>query len=68
MSVTAEIASGYNIGLVSQDVQKILDKYTIPEGYTVEMKGEDESINEAMGQLLQMLALALVFMYLIRCV
>ena len=42
MSVTAEIASGYNIGLVSQDVQKILDKYTIPEGYTVEMKGEDE--------------------------
>ncbi len=65
MSVTAEIASGYNIGLVSQDVQKILDKYTIPEGYTVEMKGEDESINEAMGQLLQMLALALVFMYLI---
>ena len=29
------------------------------------MKGEDESINEAMGQLLQMLALALVFMYLI---
>ena len=65
MSVTAEIASGYNIGLVSQDVQKILDKYTIPEGDTVEMKGEDERINEAMGQLLQMLALALVFMYLI---
>lgn len=65
MSVTAEIASGYNIGLVSQDVQKILDKYNVPEGYTIEMKGEDESINEAMGQLLQMLALALVFMYLI---
>ena len=65
MSVTAEIASGYNIGLVSQDVQKILDKYNVPEGYTIEMKGEDESINEAMGRLLQMLALALVFMYLI---
>lgn len=65
MSVTAEIATGYNIGLVSQDIQKILDKYTPPEGYTIEMKGEDESINEAMGQLLQMLALALVFMYLI---
>ena len=63
--MTAEIASGYNIGLVSQDVQKILDKYNVPEGYTIEMKGEDESINEAMGQLLQMLALALVFMYLI---
>lgn len=65
MSVTAEIASGYNIGLVSQDVQDMLDQYELPEGYTVEMTGEDESINEAMEQLMLMLLLALVFMYLI---
>ena len=65
MSVTAEIASGYNIGLVSKEVQKVLDAYEMPEGYTAEMQGEDETINEAMGQLMLMLALALVFMYLI---
>lgn len=65
MSVTAEVASGYNIGLIGNEVQKIVDDYETPEGYTLEMKGEDETINEAMGQLMQMLALALVFMYLI---
>ena len=31
----------------------------------MEMKGEDETINEAMGQLVLMLVLAVVFMYLI---
>lgn len=65
MSVTAEIADGYNIGLVSQEVEKALKNYQLPEGYTTEMQGEDETINEAMVQLFEMLALALVFMYLI---
>lgn len=65
MTVSAEIANGYNIGLVSADVQKKLDDYEMPNGYTMEMKGEDETINDAMGQLMLMLVLALVFMYLI---
>lgn len=65
MSVTAEVDGDHNIGLVSDEVQKVIDKYEIPEGYTVEMKGEDETINDAMGQLVLMLLLALVFMYLI---
>ncbi len=65
MSVTAEIADGSNIGLVAREIQKSLDAYKVPEGYEVKMTGEDETINEAMGELLKMLALALVFMYLI---
>lgn len=65
MTVSAEIATGHNIGLVSADLEKKLADYKIPKGYTMEMKGEDETINEAMGQLYLMLALALVFMYLI---
>ena len=65
VSVSAEIATGYNIGLVSQKVQKMLDDYHMPEGYRGQMTGEDETINEAMGQLMFMLVLALVFMYLI---
>lgn len=65
VSVSAEIATGYNIGLVSQKVQKMLDDYEMPEGYRGQMTGEDETINEAMGQLMLMLVLALVFMYLI---
>ena len=46
MTVSAEIANGYNIGLVSADVQKKLDDYEMPNGYTMEMKGEDETIND----------------------
>ena len=65
MNVTAELETGYNIGLVSDDVEKVLQDFELPDGYTMEMKGEDETINEAMGQLVLMLVLAVVFMYLI---
>ena len=65
MNVTAELETGYNIGLVSDDVEKALKDFELPDGYTMEMKGEDETINEAMGQLMLMLILAVVFMYLI---
>ncbi len=65
MSVTAEIKEGDNIGLVSNRIKRELRSYTVPEGYEVEMTGEDETINEAMTELFKMLALALAFMYLI---
>lgn len=65
MSVSAEIKDGDNIGLVSGKVTKKLDKYKAPEGYEIEMAGEDETINAAMIEVLKMLALALIFMYLI---
>ena len=65
MSVTAEIKDGDNIGLVSSRVKKALKFYDAPEGYEIKMTGEDETINEAMIELFKMLALAIVFMYLI---
>ena len=65
MAVTAEIKEEDNIGLVSNRVKKALKSYEVPEGYEIEMTGEDETINEAMTELLKMLGLAIVFMYLI---
>ncbi len=65
MSVTAELENGYNITLVSDEVEDALKDYPLPEGYTLEMQGENETINEAMEQLMLMLLLAVVFMYLI---
>ncbi|MBR6769819.1 MAG: efflux RND transporter permease subunit [Lachnospiraceae bacterium] len=65
MSVTASIAEGYNVGLVSQGLQERLDEYEMPDGYTLVMTGENETINEAMEQLVLMLILAILFMYLI---
>ncbi len=65
IAVSAAIAEGYNVGLVSQDLQEKLDNYKMPDGYTLVMSGENEMINEAIEQILLMLVLAIIFMYLI---
>ncbi len=65
ISVSAEIADGYNVGLVSDDVEEALKSYQVPAGYELVMSGENETITDAMEQLYLMLVLALIFMYLI---
>ena len=65
ISVSASIEDGYNVGLVSNDIERALKDYTPPAGCTIAMEGESETINEALYELLKMLLLALVFMYLI---
>lgn len=65
LTVTAEIADGYNIGLVAEEVNQAMEDYEVPAGCTWEMAGEDETINEAFEQIGLMLVLALAFMYLI---
>ena len=65
IAVSAAIADGYNVGLVSADVEEALAGYQMPVGYSLQMTGENETINDAMEQLMLMLVLAIVFMYLI---
>ena len=65
IAVSAAIADGYNVGLVSSDVEEALEDFELPSGYKLEMTGENETIMEAMKQLMLMLVLALIFMYLI---
>ncbi len=65
IQVSAQIADGYNVGLVSDALEKELDQYEMPSGYSLVMSGENEMITDAMEQLYLMLLLALIFMYLI---
>lgn len=65
IAVSAEVADGYNVGLVSDDVEEALKSYQVPSGYELVMSGENEMITDAMEQLYLMLVLALIFMYLI---
>lgn len=65
ISVTASIDSEYNIGLVSKDVEDKLKDYKLPDGYTIDMGGELESMNSAFGDLIKMISLAILFIYLI---
>lgn len=65
VSVSAMIDSDHNIGLVSRDFEKELEKYEVPEGYSIELAGENETINEAIYDLLLMIALAILLIYLV---
>ena len=65
VSVSASIAEGYNIGLVSADVEDALADYEVPAGYQLVFSGENETINDAMEQVMLMMLLAVAFMYLI---
>ncbi|MCM1024987.1 MAG: efflux RND transporter permease subunit [Roseburia sp.] len=65
VTVSAGIAEGYNVGLVSGAVERKLAGYELPAGYRLVFSGENEMINDAMSQVLLMLALAVAFMYLI---
>jgi len=65
VSVSAALEEGYNIGKVSAVLEERMEDYVVPEGYSIVFSGENETINEAMGQMVLMLVLAIVFMYLI---
>lgn len=65
VTVSAVIAEGYNVGLVSADVEEKLADYEMPAGYRLVFSGENEMINDAMGQIMLMMVLAIAFMYLI---
>lgn len=65
ITVSGGVDDDHNVTLVSNEIQKSLDKLELPEGYSVEMVGEDETINDAMSQMVLMLVLAVIFIYLI---
>ena len=65
IAVSASIADGYNVGLVSRKLEQNLADYEVPQGYSLVMEGENEMIMDAMQQLMLMLLLAVIFMYLI---
>ena len=65
ISVTAGIDSSHNIGLVSKDIEEKLKDYDLPDGYSIDMGGEQESINSAFSDLIKMITLAIIFIYLI---
>ena len=68
ITVSCGVDEDHNVTLVSNKLKKAIDKLDIPDGYKVEMTGEDETINESMKQLVLMLVLAVIFIYLIMVV
>ena len=65
MTVTAAVKEGYNATLISREIQPTLDGYDLPDGYTLEVGGETQTVAQAMRDLVLMILLAVVFIYMI---
>ena len=65
MQVKADTKEGYNTTKLSEQVQKLLDDYDMPQGYSAEIGGETENTRQMVEQMVKMLALGLLFIYLV---
>lgn len=65
ITVTGQVEDGYTTTDVSNRVEKELKDFSLPSGYSIEYAGENETVMEAMGQIMLMMVLAIAFMYLI---
>jgi len=65
VTVSGEIEEGFNVTLVNQEIQNLLDDFTPIGDTTIHIGGEMEAIADAFGDLLLMLGLAVVLIYLI---
>ena len=65
LTVSATLQDGYNVSLVTADVQRALEDYSLPAGLSIEFAGENETIMESIFELLKMLLMAVAFIYLI---
>ena len=65
LTVSASVAEGENITVVSSAVQQALADYEAPDGIEYEFSGENESIMEAIWELVKMLGIGVILVYLI---
>lgn len=65
LTVGAELKDGYNITHVTSDVKKVVDKMDLPSGVKVEFEGENETIMDAMEQMMLMMVLGMLMVYLV---
>jgi len=65
LTVSAQVAEGYNVTLVNAEVERAMRTADLGDGVTFEFSGENEMIMEAVEQLLLMLALGVLLVYLV---
>ncbi|MBR2280113.1 MAG: efflux RND transporter permease subunit [Ruminococcus sp.] len=65
LEVTSEIEDDANAELLSREVQKKLNKYKAPAGYSVEIAGSSIQVNDMVKQMGQAVLLGFLLIYLI---
>ncbi len=64
-TVSITIAEGYNVSLVSRELEQAINEYDMPAGYSYEFGGENEMVVQTTQDLALMALLAVIFIYLI---
>ncbi|WP_035186453.1 efflux RND transporter permease subunit [Alteribacter aurantiacus] len=62
---TLQYGTQYNLGEIGQLVQSTIDDLDLDEGTTVSLTGDQELLDDALGDLVLALILAIVFVYLV---
>ena len=65
LSVTATLEDGYNVTLLTNQAQKVIEQLDLGDGVSYAFTGENETIMEAINQLLLMLLLGVLLVYLV---
>ena len=65
ITVTAEVLDGYNVTLLSSEAVSAMEEAELGSGISYAFTGENESIMEAVEQLLLMLLLGVLLVYLV---
>lgn len=65
ITVSADVADGYNVTKVTNAAQAAIAEVDLPQGITASFQGENEAIMDAIRQLLLMLLLGIVLVYLV---
>ena len=65
ITVSASTEEGRNTELLTRELRSKLASYKPPEGYRVEIAGESTQINDMLRQMSELMAVALLFIYLV---
>ncbi|NLY81570.1 MAG: efflux RND transporter permease subunit [Clostridiales bacterium] len=65
ITVSATLQEGYNITLTTSKAMKAIEKIELPKGMSIEFHGENETVMDGIRKLTMMLALGILFIYLI---
>ncbi len=65
LTVTAYPEAGHNVTLLSSEAQRVIGELELPKGVNYVFSGENETIMEAMEQLVLMLLLGVLLVYLV---
>ena len=65
MTVTADVGEGYNTTLLTRNLSPLLDDYEVPQGYSVELGGEYDTVLTMLRQMALVMLLGLLLVYMV---